>query len=77
MGVKEYLGIGSLIITLLGFAIFQGKLIERVEVLESQKAPNIKPMENDIAVMKAEIAVLEAKVAEMKARSDNPLAQWY
>ena len=75
MGVKEYLGIGSLIITLLGFAIFQGKLIERVEVLESQKAPNIKPMENDNAVMKAEIAVLEAKVAEMKARSDNPLAQ--
>ena len=75
MGVKEWLGIGSLIITLLGFAIFQGKLIERVQVLESQKAVDIKPLTADIAVNKAEIAVLNAKVNEMKARSDNPLGQ--
>ena len=75
MGVKEWLGIGSLIITLLGFAIFQGKLIERVQVLESQKAVDIKPLTADIAINKAEIAVLNAKVNEMKARSDNPLGQ--
>jgi len=73
MGVKEWLGIGSLIITLLGFAIFQGKLIERINVLESQKSVDIKPLTADIAVNKAEIAVLNAKVNEMKARSDNPL----
>jgi len=35
MGVKGWLGIGSLVITLLGFAIFQGKLIERINVLDS------------------------------------------
>tara|TARA_R100001463_G_scaffold132384_1_gene193042 strand:+ start:140 stop:367 length:228 start_codon:yes stop_codon:yes gene_type:complete len=75
MGVKEWLGIGSLIITLLGFAIFQGKLIERVQVLESQKEVDIKPLTADIAINKAEIAVLNAKVNEMKARSDNPLGQ--
>jgi|TARA_B100001094_G_scaffold216740_1_gene210853 hypothetical protein len=75
MGVKEWLGIGSLIITLLGFAIFQGKLIERINVLESQKAVDIKPLTADIAINKAEIAVLNAKVNEMKARSDNPLGQ--
>jgi|TARA_R110001583_G_scaffold1617_2_gene12737 hypothetical protein len=75
MGVKEWLGIGSLIITLLGFAIFQGKLIERINVLESQKSVDIKPLTADIAVNKAEIAVLNAKVNEMKARSDNPLGQ--
>ena len=75
MGVKEWLGIGSLIITLLGFAIFQGKLIERINVLESQKAVDIKPLPADIAINKAEIAVLNAKVNEMKARSDNPLGQ--
>ena len=75
MGVKEWLGIGSLIITLLGFAIFQGKLIERINVLESQKAVDIKPLTADIAINKAEIAVLNAKVNEMKARSDNPLCQ--
>ena len=75
MGVKEWLGIGSLIITLLGFAIFQGKLTERINVLESQKAVDIKPLTADIAINKAEIAVLNAKVNEMKARSDNPLGQ--
>ena len=75
MGVKEWLGIGSLIITLLGFAIFQGKLIERINVLESQKAVDIKPLTADIAVNKAEIAVLNAVISEMKARSNNPLSQ--
>ncbi len=75
MGVKEWLGIGSLIITLLGFAIFQGKLIERVQVLESKQSVDIKPLTADIAINKAEIAILNAKVNEMKARSDNPLGQ--
>ena len=73
MGVKEWLGIGSLIITLLGFAIFQGKLIERINVLESQQSVDIKPLTADIAINKAEIAVLNAKVNEMKARSSNTL----
>ena len=73
MGVKEWLGIGSLIITLLGFAIFQGKLIERINVLESQQSVDIKPIVADIAINKAEIAVLNSKVNEMKARASNPL----
>ena len=67
-------GIG-LVITIAGLFVYQGQLIQRIDVLESQKAPNIKPLEQDIAVMKAEIAVLGAKIAEMKARSDNPLGQ--
>ena len=75
MGVKEWLGIGSLIITLLGFAIFQGKLIERIDVLESKSAPDIKPLEQRIAVNEAEIKVLNAIVSEMKAKRDNPLSQ--
>ena len=75
MGVKEWLGIGSLIITLLGFAIFQGKLIERINVLESQQSVDIKPIVADIAINKAEIAVLNSKVNEMKARASNPLGQ--
>jgi len=75
MGVKEWLGIGSLIITLLGFAILQGQLIQRVEVLEARQSIDIKPLTANIAINKAEIAVLNAKVNEMKARSDNPLGQ--
>ena len=67
-------GVG-LVITVAGLLVFQGQLIERVENLESKQAPNIKPLEQDIAVNKAEIAVLKSQVQEIKARSDNPLAQ--
>ncbi len=67
-------GVG-LVITVAGLFVFQGQLIERVENLESKQAPNIKPLEQDIAVNKAEIAVLKSQVQEIKARSDNPLAQ--
>ena len=75
MGVKEWLGIGSLIFTLLGFAIFQGKLIERINVLESQQSVDIKPIVADIAINKAEIAVLNAKFDVMEQRNSNPLGQ--
>ena len=73
MDIKTITGAVGLVITLGGFFVFQGQLIERVESLEKQTAPNIKPLEQDIAINKAEIAVLKAKVDEMKARSDNPL----
>ena len=65
-------GIG-LVITIAGLFVAQGQLIQRIDVLEAQKAPNIKPLEQDIAINKAEIAVLKAKIDEMKSRSDNPL----
>jgi len=63
----------GLFLTISGLLIFQGQLIQRIDVIESQKAVNIKPLEQDIAINKAEIAVLKAKVDEIKARSDNPL----
>ena len=73
MDIKTITGAVGLVITLGGLLIYQGQLIERVEVLEAKTAPNIKPLEQDIAINKAEIAVLKAKVDEMKARSDTPL----
>ena len=73
MDIKTITGAVGLVITLGGLLIYQGQLIERVEVLEAKTAPNITPLEQDIAINKAEIAVLKAKVDEMKARSDNPL----
>ena len=73
MDIKTITGAVGLVITLGGLLIYQGQLIERVEVLEAKTAPNIKPLEQDMAINKAEIAVLKAKVDEMKARSDNPL----
>ena len=74
MDIKIITGAIGLVITLGGLFVYQGQLIQRVEVLESRSAPNIKPLEQDIAVNKAEIAVLKAKVEEIKSRSDNPLS---
>lgn len=74
MDIKIITGAVGLVITLGGLFVYQGQLIERVENLESQKAVNIKPLEQDIAINKAEIAVLKSQVSEIKARSDNPLA---
>jgi cell division protein FtsB len=71
--IKVITGAVGLVITIGGLFIFQGQLIQRIDVLEAQKAPNIKPLEQDIAINKAEIAVLKAKIDEMKSRSDNPL----
>ncbi len=75
MDIKVITGAIGLVITLGGLFVYQGQLIQRVEVLEARSAPNIKPLEQDIAINKAEIAVLKAKVDEIKARSDNPLQQ--
>lgn len=75
MDIKVITGAIGLVITIGGLFIFQGQLIQRIDVLESHKAVNIKPLEQQIAVNKAEIAVLNAVIGEMKARSDNPLGQ--
>ena len=73
MDIKIITGAIGLVITLGGLFVYQGQLIQRVDVLEARSAPDIKPLEQDIAINKAEIAVLKAKVEEIKARSDNPL----
>ena len=73
MDIKTIAGIVGLVITIGSLFVFQGQLIQRIDVLEAQSAPDIKPLEQNIAINKAEIAVLKAKVEEIKARSDNPL----
>lgn len=75
MDIKTIAGIVGLVITIGGLFVFQGQLIQRVDVLEAKSTPDIKPLEQDIAINKAEIAVIKAKIEEIKARSDNPLGQ--
>ena len=75
MDIKTLAGIIGVVITIGGLVGFQGQLIQRVDVLEAKSAPDIKPLEQDIAINKAEIAVIKAKIEEIKARSDNPLGQ--
>tara|TARA_R110002020_G_scaffold15375_1_gene54824 strand:- start:50 stop:274 length:225 start_codon:yes stop_codon:yes gene_type:complete len=71
--IKAILGIIGLVITLGGMMVTVGKIMNRLDVVEARSAPNIKPLEQGIAINKAEIAVLKSQVVEIKARSDNPL----
>lgn len=73
MDIKAILGIIGLVITLGGMMVTVGKIMNRLDVVEARSAPNIKPLEQGIAINKAEIAVLKSQVVEIKARSDNPL----
>ena len=75
MDIKTIATAVGLFLTISGLLIFQGQLIQRIDVIESQTAPNIKPLEQDIAILKAELRVLETKVEQLKAQSDNPLSQ--
>jgi hypothetical protein len=58
-------GIG-IVITIASLFVFQGQLIQRVEVLEARTIPNIAPLEK-------ELSVLKTQVEEIKARNNNPL----
>jgi len=71
--IKAILGIIGLVFTLGGMMITVGTIMNRLDVMEARSAPNIKPLEQGIAINKAEIAVLKSQVVEIKARSDNPL----
>tara|TARA_R100001530_G_scaffold71410_2_gene50572 strand:+ start:581 stop:808 length:228 start_codon:yes stop_codon:yes gene_type:complete len=73
--IKVITGAIGLIITLGGLFVYQGQLIQRVEIIESRSAPDIEPLKQQIAVNKAEIAVLNAVISEMKAKELNPLGQ--
>ena len=59
-------GVG-LVNTIAGLFVFQGQLIERVEVLES-KVVDTKPIEKEIIAIKKDIEQLQNK-------SRNPLSQ--
>ena len=67
MDIKTIAGIIGLAITIGGLFVFQGQLIERVEVLES-KVVDTKPIEKEIIAIKKDIEQLQKK-------SSNPLSQ--
>lgn len=61
-------GIG-LVITIASLFVFQGQLIQRVDILETKTAPDTSIIEQDIAKMKSDIEVLKTKIN----RIENPL----
>ena len=56
-----------------GFSKF-GEISNRLAVLEKKTAPDIKPLEQDMAMTKARVSVLEARQEEIRAKSSNPLS---
>jgi uncharacterized protein YoxC len=66
MDIKTIAGIISIAIAIGGLFVYQGQLIQRVEVLEARTIPNIAPLEK-------ELSVLKTQVEEIKARNSNPL----
>tara|TARA_R110000822_G_scaffold227789_1_gene360409 strand:- start:9699 stop:9914 length:216 start_codon:yes stop_codon:yes gene_type:complete len=69
MDIKLIAGLVGLVITLGSLFVFQGQLIQRIEVLESKSFPDVKQMQ----LNNAEIQVLKAKIESINARNSNPL----
>ena len=57
MDIKTIAGIISIAIAIGGLFVYQGQLIQRVEVLEKKESVDIKPLEQEISLLKREIAV--------------------
>jgi|TARA_X000000368_G_scaffold416958_1_gene412072 hypothetical protein len=66
MDIKVIAGILGIAISLGSLFVFQGQLIQRVEVLESKSVPDITPLEK-------ELSILKSQVEDLKARNSNPL----
>jgi hypothetical protein len=66
MDIKVIAGILGIAISLGSLFVFQGQLIQRVEVLESKSVPDITPLEK-------ELSILKTQVEDLKARNSNPL----
>jgi|TARA_A100001388_G_C28745782_1_gene489386 hypothetical protein len=78
MDIKTIAGIVGLAITIGGLFVFQGQLIERVEVLES-KVVDTKPIEKEIIAIKKdiekEIIAIKKDIEQLQKKSSNPLSQ--
>ena len=52
MDIKVIAGILGIAISLGSLFVFQGQLIQRVEVLESKSVPDITPLEKEISILR-------------------------
>lgn len=73
MDIKIIGGVFSLLVGFGSLFVFQGQLIQRIDVLESKSAPDTTIIEQDVANLKSEVAVLKAKIEDIKAKENNPL----
>lgn len=73
MDIKVIVGIVGLVITLGSLLVFQGQLIQRVDILEAKSSPDIKPIVQDISDIKKNIAVLKKDIEQLREKESNPL----
>tara|TARA_R110000787_G_scaffold45335_7_gene110596 strand:- start:860 stop:1096 length:237 start_codon:yes stop_codon:yes gene_type:complete len=73
LGVKEWLGIVGLLLTLGGLAVQQGTILEKVAVLESRSMPDLKPLNNQLNSVDKRVELIELKVERLDLKSANPL----
>ena len=55
MDIKVIAGILGIAISLGSLFVFQGQLIQRVEVLESKSVPDITPLEKELSILKSQM----------------------
>tara|TARA_R110001592_G_scaffold293533_1_gene563164 strand:+ start:348 stop:584 length:237 start_codon:yes stop_codon:yes gene_type:complete len=73
LGVKEWLGIVGLLLTLGGLAVQQGTILEKVAVLESRSMPDLKPLNDQLNSVDKRVELIELKVERLDLKSANPL----
>jgi hypothetical protein len=73
MDIKVIAGLVGLVISLGSLMVFQGQLIQRVEVLESKQSVNIDPIIQEVSENKKNIAVIKKEIEQLKEKNSNPL----
>ena len=73
LGVKEWLGIIGLLLTLGGLAVQQGTILEKVAKLESRTMPDLKPLNDKLNSVDKRVELIELKVERLDLKNSNPL----
>lgn len=73
MDIKIITGLIGSAIAIGSLLIFQGSLINRIEVLESQQAVNVDPIVQEVNENKKNIAVLLKEIEQLREKESNPL----
>ena len=76
MDIKTIAGIISIAIAIGSLFVYQGQLIQRVEVLEKKENVDVKPLEQEMSLLGKEIAVLKKDIEQLKKKNSNPLMRW-
>lgn len=76
MGDIKSWGVGlGILMTVSGVLMSIGSVMNRLEVLEGQSQPDIKPLVERISILEGEQKVLQTKIDQLKLLNENPLGR--